>query len=77
MANKAPRTILGQDLFAQFIKAGIVPSNCRRMVIDMEVEKAVRVYYDCFGDERLLEVEGLVSMLGDITSTTAAALADD
>lgn len=36
--------------------AGIVPPHCRRVVIDMQAGDAVRVYYEIFGDARIIDV---------------------
>lgn len=48
--------ILSQPIFDQMIRAGVVPPNCRRMIIDICYDEAVKVYYDCFGDEILFEI---------------------
>lgn len=40
----------------KFVEAGIVPKNCRKIVIDMEVGDAVKVYYSCYGDQEMIEV---------------------
>lgn len=39
-----------------FIDAGIVPANCRRIIIDFQAEDAVRVYYEVFADSRVIDV---------------------
>jgi hypothetical protein len=36
-----------------------IPRNVRRVVIDAAVDDVVRVYYECFGDPKLLSVEAL------------------
>jgi hypothetical protein len=35
------------------IDAGIVPDNCKRVVIDCNTGKAIVIHYEVFGDERL------------------------
>jgi len=35
------------------VDAGVIPDNCRRVVIDLNTEKAVKVYFEVYGDERL------------------------
>ncbi|KKN20053.1 hypothetical protein LCGC14_0939470 [marine sediment metagenome] len=37
--------------------AGILPDNCRRVIIDIAYDDAVKVYYECYGDERLLKID--------------------
>lgn len=37
-------------------KKGIIPPNCRRVVIDLEADGAAMLYCTVYGDERLLEV---------------------
>ncbi len=52
-----PQVILGKGLLETLMGAGILPDNCRRAVIDVTVDKPVKVYYECYGDERLLDVD--------------------
>lgn len=33
-----------------------LPANCRRVVIDITIEEFVKVYYECFGDEAVIEI---------------------
>ena len=40
----------------KFVEAGVVPSNVRRMIIDVQEAHAVKVYYDTFGNETLLQM---------------------
>ena len=42
------------EFMKQFVEAGLVPDNCRRIVIDLEVNDAVKVYYECFGDDKFV-----------------------
>lgn len=48
--------VIGHDL-REFVKAlsdkGVVPLNCRRVIIDIPVDNIVRVFYECYGDAEL------------------------
>lgn len=48
---------IGKDLFAAFINKGIAPPNVRRMIIDISYNNLVKVYYECFADEKVFEVD--------------------
>lgn len=50
------KVINSEPLVAELVKRGIVPSNCRRVVIDMQAQEPAVLYYELYGDERLLEV---------------------
>lgn len=56
-----PKIILSQPFFDLLEEAGIIPSKdsdtrVRRVVIDAEIGAPVRIYFDTFGDERLLSI---------------------
>jgi hypothetical protein len=53
MKNKI---IDGTALCSAMKEAGLLPENCRRFVIDCNSRSIVTLYYECIGDERLLEV---------------------
>lgn len=36
-------------------RAGLLPENCKRVVIDID-NRGAKMYFECLGDERLLEV---------------------
>jgi len=38
-------------------KAGIVPSHCRRIIIDINYNDAVTLYYECYADTKMLEID--------------------
>ena len=59
------KVILGNniDLIKAMQEAGILPDNCRRVVIDIPYDDLVEVYYECLGDTRLLDV-GMPKHLG-------------
>ncbi len=53
-----PMMVKGDSkLVQQFVKAGIVPNHCRRIVLDMEIGEIVKLYYECYGDDKLLEID--------------------
>lgn len=51
--------ILGpnNELIEQFLKVGIVPKNCTRIVLDIRYDDITKLYYKCLGDERLIEID--------------------
>ena len=62
------QVITGREgLFGQFKKAGMLPDNCRRIVIDIEVNELVKVYYETFGDDQLVAID-IPQYLGPIIS---------
>lgn len=48
--------IRAKEFCEKFAAAGVIPPNTRRMIIDVEAGKAVKVYYDTFGNETLLQL---------------------
>lgn len=53
------KTITGENpnLIPALLKAGVVPDGCRRIIIDIAVNTPVKMYYECFGDERILAID--------------------
>ena len=49
--------LLGHVFIRGFIDKAIVPESCRRMVIDVQACKPVIVYYECYGSDKLLEMD--------------------
>ena len=45
------------ELIKAMNKAGILTNNCRRVVIDIEYNSFVKVYYEVLGDTRLIDVD--------------------
>lgn len=67
---KVKNIVLTKDLTNALIEAGIAPPNCQRMIIDVNWEDAlVHIYYQCLGDESLLEAE----LLGQIKAIIQSA----
>jgi len=48
-------------------KAGLVPDNCERIVIDITAGNLVRIYYACIGTERLLEADIINALIHDLS----------
>lgn len=49
--------IINADGLAKVLSdRGLVPPNCRRIVIDAEAQEPVKIYYETYADERLIEV---------------------
>jgi len=38
-------------------EAGILPLHCRRIIIDINYDDAVTLYYECFADTKMLEID--------------------
>jgi hypothetical protein len=51
-----PQIIHAQDLIKVLMEKGVIPPNCTRCVIDLDVADVARLYFECLGDERLIEV---------------------
>jgi hypothetical protein len=65
----------GRQLLDHLQQAGVVPPNVRRAVIDASFDHVVSVYYECFGDPRLLRVDAL-EPLKDAVALHVEDLAD-
>ena len=50
------KVMMGWKLAEILAEHGIVPPLTRRVVIDIRHDAAVEIFYACFGDERLLNV---------------------
>jgi len=53
MAQKFKLSTADQ-LIERLNEAGILPNNCRRFIIDAEVGEVPMMWFECYGDERLL-----------------------
>lgn len=55
--TKKPQTLVPRcELFEQFDKAGLIPSNCRRIIIDLMVNTMAKIYYETYADDRLIDI---------------------
>lgn len=45
---------LGHEIGKRLVDAGLVPPHVCRIVIDIQCNEAVKVYYECFADKSLL-----------------------
>jgi hypothetical protein len=50
-------TLDSRELGKVLMDAGILPPKCRKAVIVLELDQPVKVYTECFGDERCLCVD--------------------
>lgn len=51
------------DMIRPFVDAGIVPDNCRRVIIDLQADDVVRIYYEIYGDDRIIDL--IAKMVAD------------
>ncbi len=58
--NKPDIVAVNHLTMKQFVDAGLIPPNCRRIVIDFEVGCAARCYYETFADQRHIDVMNLL-----------------
>ena len=47
----------GKSLGRMLLDAGIIPPDCRRVIIDVPCEGVVVMYIEQFGDDRLLDID--------------------
>ena len=74
--TKMNKVITGQSagLVKAMGKAGILPDNCQRVIIDVAYDNVVKVYYEVLGDTRLLDIN-FASHIGTmITETVECSL---
>ncbi len=51
------KCILGNVLIDKLNELGLLPENCQRIIIDLECNDVAKIYYQCAGDTRLLDVD--------------------
>jgi len=63
-----------QDFWRSLKDLGLGPGeNVRRVIIDIPCDELVRVYYECFADERMFELDITKAMQGaEVVSVSAA-----
>ncbi len=61
MACMTGRTLL-DGWVKQLIDAGVAPPETRRLIIDIPVDDVVKVYYECYGDEKMFTTELAVAL---------------
>lgn len=49
--------MIGGMMLQTLHDAGILPPNCRRVIIDAKADDVVHMYFECFGDERVLRLD--------------------
>ncbi len=72
--HKMTRVISGHDpeLIKAMSDAGILPDNCIRIIVDICYDGAVKIYYEMYGDDRLLDID-FASHIGAIINQTSNA----
>jgi len=45
------------ELIKALTSEGLLPDNCRRMIIDIDCDNIVKIYYECYGDEKILKID--------------------
>ncbi len=55
-------------------KAGLIPPETRRIIIDLNFKDVAKVYYECNADERMFQIDPTKLLKGaDVISVTEAA----
>lgn len=49
-------TLSASEFCGPLQKAGLLPANTRRVIIDVEAGQVVKIYYDTFASQTLLQV---------------------
>ena len=44
-------------LIESFVKAGLVPPETIRIIVDIPLEMPVKLYYECFAPSKLADIE--------------------
>lgn len=73
MAFTTGRGLLG-GWVKQLIDAGVVPPSTRRILIDIDHDATVKVYYECYGDEKMFTAELAVAL--EKAEVVSASMAD-
>lgn len=55
-------SLYGIEIGTKLAAAGLIPENVRRIVIDIPANDPIMVYYECYGDAKLvnLTIEELI-----------------
>lgn len=48
------RAILSDAMLDQMASQGLIPPECSRVIIDLQVGDVIRIHYTCFGTDKLL-----------------------
>ena len=57
-------------------EAGLLPDNCRRIIIDMRFDDRLRVYYEVVGDDRWCDAGLMAELCLAVKGANAADIAD-
>ena len=58
----AIQPIMANSIQQQLIDAGIVPENCTRVIIDIGLDAILKVYYETYGDKRILDLDLMLAL---------------
>jgi len=53
MSEERPRIVAADAIIRRLVDAGVVPANCRRVVIDLAAGVPATLYFEVLGDTRL------------------------
>lgn len=58
-------------ILEEMMNTGLLPPECRRAVIDLTFNKTVQIFYECYGDTKIIDLDlpGLLSEGIKITQT--------
>ena len=65
-----------KEWLATLKKDGLIPADTRRILIDIPIDGAVRVVYECYGDRQMFTAD-LGRMLSDVRSLSVAEVAKE
>ena len=66
----------GRGIYNSLVAAGFkIPEECQRIVIDIQTEEPVKVYYQCLGDDQQLTPEVLQILASAKTATHPLVIA--
>lgn len=66
--------LTGRDVLRPLHDAGLLPPNCRALLLVIDIQEAVKVFYECFGDEPMftnLDLAGILAMSREQTARGA------
>jgi len=50
------KIFVGDDFIKELIDKEIIPERCSRFIMDVGVDRVVKIYYEVQGDEKLLSI---------------------
>ncbi len=66
------------EWWKRLVSEGLVPADVRRVIIDSIVGEPVKVYYECYADEKMFDVDLAKAVVGaEAISVTEASNAQE